>query len=67
VDELTVALSGLALQAKQLTSVNARETANKEIKRLQCITDQLSKEGMHFASPCMCSYLGMHARRHSLK
>ena len=45
VDELTVALSGLVLQAKQLTSVNARQTADKDIARLQSFITQLSSEG----------------------
>ncbi|KAL3151312.1 hypothetical protein ABBQ38_013148 [Trebouxia sp. C0009 RCD-2024] len=49
VDELTVALSGLVVQAKQLKSVNARDTADKDIMRLQCFINQLSTEGAYSA------------------
>ncbi len=58
-NELTVSLNGLVLEAKQLKSAQARESADRAIEELKAFVSQLSEEASGAAHmfglvDCLC-------------
>lgn len=61
VDELSVVIDGLQMEARQLKSVKARESANQGIKELAAFIDQLSDGSHGSAAPgerLLCTCVG---------